>query len=272
MFYNAENRVVHVDNVPMEYIRFGRGSKNLIMLPGLGDGLRSVKGTAPLMAIMYRDFAKEYTVYMFSRKTVIPLQYSTRDMAADLKQAMDILGIDKADLIGVSMGGMIAQHFAADYPERLAKLVLVVTLAGQNPTVTKAVNEWIELAKQGNHRALMESNLRLIYSDKYYRNNSWLIPAIGALTKPASYERFIRQAEACLSHDALSQLPRIKAPTLIIGGEKDKTVGGDASRELHRGIENSVLRIYPEGYHGLYEEEKDFNFFVLNFLKYKKLM
>ena len=49
-------------------------------------------------------------------------------------------------------------------------------------------------------------------------------------------------------------------------------MGGEASRELHRGIENSVLRMYPDGYHGLYEEEKDFKFFVLNFLKYKKLM
>lgn len=269
MFYDAENGIVQVDNVPMEYIRFGKGSKNLIMLPGLGDGLRSVKGTAPLMALLYRDFAREYTVYMFSRKTILPLGYSTRDMAADLKQAMDILGIEKADLIGVSMGGMIAQHFAADYPERLGKLVLVVTIASQNPTINAAVSEWICLAKQGDHRALMESNLRLIYSDKYYRNNVWLTPAIGAITKPKSYERFFRQAEACLSHDSCSQLPRIKAPTLIIGGEKDKTVGGEASRELHQGIANSVLRMYPNGYHGLYEEEKDFNFFVLNFLKYK---
>lgn len=270
MFYNAENGVVQVDNVPMEYIRFGSGCKNLIMLPGLGDGLRSVKGTAPLMALMYRDFAKEYTVYMFSRKTSLPLGCSTRDMAADLKKAMDILGIDRADLMGVSMGGMIAQHFAADYPERLGKLVLVVTIARQNPTITGAVSKWIKLAEQGDHRALMESNLRLIYSDKYYSINAWLIPAIGALTKPKSYERFFRQAEACLRHDSCSQLPKIKAPTLIIGGEKDKTVGGEASRELHRGIENSVLRMYPKGYHGLYEEEKDFNFFVLNFLKYKK--
>lgn len=269
MIFNAENGLVRVDNIPMEYIRFGRGSKNLIMLPGLGDGLRSVKGTAPLMALMYRDFAKEYTVYMFSRKTVIPAQYSTRDMAADLKQAMDILGIDKADLLGVSMGGMIAQHFAADYPERLGKLVLVVTIARQNPIIAKSVNNWMDLASQGNHRALMESNLRLIYSDKYYSRNAWLIPAIGALTKPKSYERFFRQAEACLSHDSFSQLSKIKAPTLIIGGEKDKTVGGEASRELHENIEGSVLRMYPKGYHGLYEEEKNFNFFVLNFLKYK---
>ena len=141
--------------------------------------------------------------------------------------------------------------------------------ANKNPTINAAVSEWICLAKQGDHRALMESNLRLIYSDKYYRNNAWLIPAIGAITKPKSYERFFRQAEACLSHDSCSQLPRIKAPTLIIGGEKYKTVGGEASRELHQGIANSVLRMYPNGYHGLYEEEKDFNFLVLNFLKYK---
>ena len=92
-----------------EYIRFGTGKKNLIMLPGLGDGLRTVKGTALPMALYYRSLTKDYTVYMFSRKTELPAGHSTRDMAGELKTAMDALNIRKADVVGVSMGGMIAQ-------------------------------------------------------------------------------------------------------------------------------------------------------------------
>ena len=111
-----KNGTLQLAESTMHYIRFGRGAKTLVMLPGLGDGLTTVKGTALPMALMYRLFARDYTVYMFSRRNDLPKGYTTRDMARDLKEAMDVLGIDKADFVGVSMGGMIAQHFAADYP------------------------------------------------------------------------------------------------------------------------------------------------------------
>ena len=158
----AKNGILALGNNTMEYIRFGTGKKVLIMLPGLGDGLRTMKGTALPMALMYRSLTKEYTVYAFSRKTTLPEGYTTRDMAADQVQAMDALGIEKADFFAVSMGGMIAQHLAADYPERVGKLVLVVTAARSNPILVESVTEWIGQAKAGDHTALMDSNLRKI--------------------------------------------------------------------------------------------------------------
>ena len=63
-----------------DYIRFGTGKKNLILLPGLGDGLRTVKGTALPMSLYYRSLAKDYTVYMISRKTDLPAGSTSRDM------------------------------------------------------------------------------------------------------------------------------------------------------------------------------------------------
>ena len=164
MLYQAKNGSIPFGETTMDYIRFGSGAKTLIMLPGLGDGLRSMKGTALPMALMYRTLAKDYTVYAFSRLNQLPQGYTTRDMAADQAGAMDALGIEKADFLGVSMGGMIAQHLAADFPERVGKLVLVVTAARANPILTESVLEWIAQAKAGDHTALMDSNLRKIYS------------------------------------------------------------------------------------------------------------
>lgn len=264
---NAKNGILTIGNSQMEYIRFGTGKKILVMLPGLGDGLRTMKGTALPFALMYRIFAKDFTVYAFSRLNDLPEGYTTCDMARDQKEAMDLLGIEKAHVFGVSMGGMIAQHLAVDYPERVEKLILTVTCARPNPILTESVEEWILQAKQGDHAALMDSNLRRIYSEKYYRQNKWMIPLLGLVTKPKSYRRFLVQANACLIHSAYEKLTGIHSPTLVIGGEKDIALGSDPSREIATAIPNAQLRMYPQWGHGLYEEEKDFNKAVLSFLK-----
>ena len=266
MLYNAKNCVLPIENTTMEYIRFGSGKRILVMLPGLGDSLRSMKGTALPMALMYRLFAKDFTVYVFSRKNSLPEGYTTRDMARDQAEAMTQLSIEKADIFGVSMGGMIAQYLAIDYPEKVGKLVLTVTSARSNPTLEESIEEWVTLAKGNDHTAFMESNLRRIYSESYYRKNKWMVPVLGKLTKPKSYNRFFVQAEACLRHDAYECLHQIKAPVLVIGGEKDAALGGEASREIAAAIPDARLKMYSQWGHGLYEEAKDFNRIVFDYL------
>lgn len=251
----------------MEYIRFGTGPKPLVLLPGLGDGLRTMKGTALPVGVMYRKFAEDYTVWSFSRINELPRGYTTRDMARDQAAAMEALGIGMATVVGVSMGGMIAQYLAADHPEKVEKLVLVATSARPNPLLTESVNEWVALARKGDHTAFMESNLRRIYSEDYYRKNKKLIPLIGRLTKPKSYDRFFLQAEACRSHDAFARLPEITAPTLVLGGEQDRCLGAEPSRELAAGISGAELKLYAQWGHGLYEEAPDFQETVLAFLR-----
>ena len=267
MLYNAKNGTLKIGGTTMDYIRFGSGERILVMLPGLGDGLRSTKGTTLPMAFMYREFAKDFTVYAFGRKNVLPEGYTTRDMARDQAEAMEQLGISKADIFGVSMGGMIAQHLAIDYPGKVGKLILTVTSARPNPILAESIEEWVSCAKRGDHTGLMDSNVRRIYSEDYYRKNKWLVPIMGKLTKPKSYDRFFVQADACLTHDAYESLKQIKAPTLVIGGEKDLSLGGDASREIAAAIPDVELRMYDQWGHGLYEEAKDFNRVVLDFLR-----
>ena len=95
MIMQAKNGVVRLKDDTMHYVRFGCGRKTLIMLPGLGDGITTVKGTALPMACLYRAYAKAYTVYMFSRRNHLPQRCSTRDMARDLLEAMDVLHISR---------------------------------------------------------------------------------------------------------------------------------------------------------------------------------
>lgn len=266
MLFHAKNGTLHIGDTTMDYICFGTGQRILVMLPGLGDGLRSVKGTALPMALMYREFCKDFTVYAFSRKNELPQGYTTRDMAQDQAMAMEQLGIRKADVFGVSMGGMIAQYIAIDHPEKVNKLILTVTSARPNPSLTESIHEWVACAKRNDHTAFMDSNVRRIYSEAYYRRNKWLVPIMGKLTKPKSYIRFFIQADACLTHAAYDNLHQIKIPTLVIGGEKDKVLGGTPSGEIASQIDGAELLMYKQWGHGLYEEVKDFNQVVISFL------
>lgn len=266
MLWNAKNGTLMLDNTRMDYVRFGTGKRALVMLPGLGESLRSMKGMALPMAAMYREFAKDFTVYVFSRKEPLNQGSSTRDMARDQARAMEKLGIERADIFGVSMGGMIAQWLAIDFPEKVGNLILTVTAAEPNPILRASIGEWVELAKAGDSAGFMRSNLRRIYSEDYCRKNMWLAPIVGRLTKPKSYGRFFIQADACLAHNAEAQLHRIRAKTLVIGGERDKTLGGEASRAIADAIPGAALKMYPQWGHGLYEEEQGFNRTVLDFL------
>ena len=266
MLFHGKNGSLKLKNGQMDFIRFGSGSRILVMLPGLGESLRSVKGTALPMALMYRIFAGDFTVYLFGRKSPLGKGYTTRDMARDQAEAMEKLGIEKADVFAVSMGGMIAQWLAIDFPEKVARLVLAVTCPEPNPILRESVEEWVSLARADDPAGFMRSNLRRMYSEGYCRKNLWLAPLVGRLTRPKSYDRFFVQAEACLHHDAMGALHRIRARTLVIGGEQDKALGSEGSRKLAAAIGGAQLKMYPQWGHGLYEEEKTFNRTVLAFL------
>lgn len=148
MFYNARNCNIKIGDTDMDYISFGNGNKSLVIIPGLGDALKTVKGSAVTFALMYKLFAKDYKVYVFSRKNKLKQDCSTRDMATDLADVMNQLNITKAFVLGVSQGGMIAQYLAIDYPELVEKLVLAVTLCQPNETSKSVISNWLLLAKE----------------------------------------------------------------------------------------------------------------------------
>lgn len=266
MFYNAKNGSIKIENTDMDYISFGYGDKPLVMIPGLGDGIRTVKGSAVTFALMYREYAKNYKVYVFSRKNHPEKGYSTRDMARDQKIAMEKLGIARADIMGVSQGGMIAQYIAIDYPEVVNKLILVVTLSRQNEVVRSVVNKWIGMAKSGDYRELMIDTAEKMYTEKYLKKYRLFYPILGSVGKPKDFSRFIIMANACVNHNAYDALNKITASTFVIGGDSDKVVGQGSSEEIAERISGSKLFIYKGLGHSAYEEAKDFNRLVLEFL------
>ena len=269
MFNNAKNKEIKIDDISVYYVTFGKGKKNLIIIPGGGDGFKLVKGLAIPFSIMYKIFAKEYKVYIFSRRNKLNEGFSTEDMANDIIKHMEDLNIDKADIVGVSQGGMIAQYVAINAKDKVNKLVLAVTYAKPNETIVDTANNWIEMAKNKDYKTLMIDTAEKSYTGNYLNKNRKMYKFLGLFGKNATYQRFIYEIESCLKHNSYDKLNKIKAKTLIIGAKQDKVLGIIGSEEMAKKIPNNELYIYEEYSHGVYEQAKDFNQRILNFLNEK---
>ena len=254
-----EEKTIELDGCTTDYVVFGRGKTPLIMIPGLGDGLKTVKGTGLLLRFIYRFLAGDFRVYVISRKNELEPGYTTRKMAADLARVMDYLAIETAHVMGVSQGGMIAQWLAVDFPGKIAKLALVITVSRQNETLQTVIAEWIRLAEEECYDEMTIDTLEKSQTENYLKRVRPFYWLIKRLSRLKSKERFIIQAESCRNHDAYSELARIKAPTLVFGGGADRIVGGaEVQQEIADAIIGSSLYIYPDLGHGAYAEARDF--------------
>lgn len=266
MIFNVTSGNVKIGETDMDYAVFGWGQRPFVILPGLSDGLKTVRGQAITLAIYYRQFAKDFRIYIFSRKNQIRAGYTTRDMAKDQKTALDKLGLDSAYIMGVSQGGMIAQYLAIDYPEIIKKLVIGVSISKPNSTIMTVVKSWMGMAESNDYKSLIVDTLEKTFTEKQLKKYRLFYPIISRLGKPKSFDRFLIQAEACINHNAYSLLDQIKCPTLVIGGDSDKVVGKNTSEEMAEKIQDNKLVVYKGLGHGAYEETKDFNQQVKNFL------
>ena len=251
----------------MDYVTFGKGKRPLVIIPGLGDGLQTVKGKAQLFSLSYRLLAKHYKIYVFSRINELRQGYTTRDMAADVAEAMKTLNLDAAYVMGISQGGMIAQWLAVDFPERVQRLILAVTTAKPSQLARERIEHWQKLSQSGNFKHLMLDIAQHSYTQKSYQKWRLLYNVMGIFGRIKDKQRIDIQSVSCLKHDSLDFLEKINCPTLIIGAEKDDVLGVDGSLGLHQHIKDSQLTILPECGHALYEQNKDFQKRVLVFLE-----
>ena len=246
---------------------FGTGKRPLIIIPGSGDGLQTVKGMAMPLSITYRILTERYKIYVFSRINELRQGYTTRDMAADVAEEMEALNLDTAYVMGISQGGMIAQWLAVDFPEKVQRLILAVTTAKPSQLARERIQHWQKLSQSGNFKHLMLDIAKHSYTQKSYQKWSLLYNVMGIFGRIKDKQRIDIQSLSCLKHDSLDFLEKINCPTLIIGAEKDDVLGVDGSLGLHQHIKDSQLTILPECGHALYEQNKDFQKRVLVFLE-----
>jgi len=222
-------------------------------------------------------FSKEYRVIIFdnrgtgrSDKPEIP--YTMKMMAADAKGLLDALGIDRAHVFGISMGGMIAQEFALNYPERVISLILGCTECGGPKTVipSKEALEFLfspEIAKLPVAERARQT-APWLWSKEFIDKHPEAVDMYVAITLkyPTPPHGFSGHAQAIAGHDTYERLPQIKAPTLVIAGDADRLIPPDNSKIIASRIPGAELVIIPNAGHG-FTEAPEATTAILDFLK-----
>ncbi|MBR3703937.1 MAG: alpha/beta hydrolase, partial [Oscillospiraceae bacterium] len=162
-----------------------------------------------------------------------------------------------------------AQYLAIYRPDLVHKLVLAVTLSRNNETARTVVRNWITLTEQGDMKALVADMAEKMYSSAYVKRYKPFMPLLTRLQTPKDVPRFITLANACLTCEIYDELDKIRCPVLVLGSAQDKVVTGESSREIADKL-GCQLHVYENLGHAAYEEAKDFNQRVYDFLKRPK--
>lgn len=251
------------NNIP--FIRLEGGPKNaLLWFGGPGNNLSPgrmfnpfVKAISPLL--------EDYTVTFLSRRSGLPEGYTTQKMSDDYAELITTEYDGHVDLIvGFSYGGLVAQHFAADYPDLCAHIVICAT-AYKISDEGKALDyRYAELLNQNKPRQALQGMAGALYSNKLtiamMRPILWLLaPHLQGDSNTEIFRKDVLiEGKAEVAHDGRDSLSRISKPTLIQGGEFDKYAPLELLQETKELIpaKNGKLIIYPGKGHNILDDKQ----------------
>lgn len=249
----------------LPFARFGNGRRSLVIFPGLADAAWDVTNCKWDVAEQYRRLADKFTITAISRKRGLPQGCTTRDMAADYAKAF-ANDLGPSVVLGISLGGYIAQDFAVDFPQYVQQLVIACSAYRVSDEGRKIPERWLELARQHRWREFYFDIAKVTMQEFHQTFYQFLLPLVR--TRPTSPADFLVSLEACLRHDGSDRLGRIQAPTLVIGGSEDVFFPPPLVRETAQRIAHAVFRLLDGGSHAAYELQRDeFEDAVLEFVR-----
>ena len=182
------------------------------------------------------------------------------------------LGIDRAHVVGASMGGLIAQQVAVRHSELVRSLVLHCSWWRADRYTQALIRSWQSYAETAGMLALARQIWLWVFTPRFYEARSSMLEDLErefALdAHPQGVDAFCDQAEACVTHQPLEQIRDVRVPTLITVGDRDILTPPAHSRALHERIAGSVLNVWPEmGHAPFWEIPDEFNRLNLEFLE-----
>lgn len=262
------DNLLTVDSIGLHVERCGKGEP-LLLVPGLGAGTWLWSKNVEALSKHFHLIMPELRGSGRSDKPDSP--YSIALFASDLKAVLDQLDIYKTNVLGVSMGGLIAQYFAATWPDRLQGLVLAATsLGGQSQKGPDGSVLCRLIRPRGRTRKeRLEDAYQLNFTREFIENHQADLDKITEwrTLHPQPEFAYYRQLLAGNAYDGAALAGKIVAPTLIFAGTDDQLVPPDDVRAVHKKIARSEL-VLVEGKHlFLFEQHEKFNDAVIRFFK-----
>ena len=228
----------------------------VLMIMGLGYSSDMWHRTRPVLAVKYRTITLDNRGV--GRSDVPPGPYPMALMAADAAAVLDAAGVEIAHVFGVSMGGMIAQEFALQYPGRVRSLILGCSAAG-GPTAVRAEPAVADLLRARgfmNEEQAMEASVPYIYDERTPRQK---IDEDFAVRRPwfPKAEGYFAQLQGIIAWESYSRLAHIKAPTLVIHGQCDRLVPPGNSQLIADRIPGAKLILIPNAGHILTTDQQE---------------
>jgi pimeloyl-ACP methyl ester carboxylesterase len=222
-------------------------------------------------------FTPHFRVVVFDNRgtgksAVPPGPYTTAQMADDAAALLRDLRISRAHVLGVSLGGMIAQEMALRHPDLVDRLVLGCTGPGGNLSVRPSPEAMTAFsgAEGEDAEAELRRMIPFLYTDSCCRERPGEIAAFvrRRMENPTPPEGYAAQLAAAVTHDAADRLERIRAKTLVITGDADRLVDWENSLRIAGRVPGARLVVLAGAPHRLFAENADaFNREVIAFLR-----
>lgn len=245
---------VKSNNIELYYETHGEG-KPLVLISGLGYSLWQWHKMVPFLAEHFQVLPFDNRGVGQSDKPAGP--YTAQMLAADTIGLLDALEIEKAIIMGHSMGGFIAQAIALDFPDRVDKLILCATNFGgphHVPVTPEAMKVLTDVSSDAVTR--FKNGLVVSTAPGWAQKNpemirEWIEWRSANSIEPGPYQAQLAIGLALLPEAAAfeDKLPRLNVPTLILFGEHDKVVPPENASLLSKQIANSKVVILPDAGH-----------------------
>jgi 3-oxoadipate enol-lactonase len=262
------SEVLVEDGVTIHYDVFGkRDGPPLLLVQGLGTDSRGWALQRLAFGRRYRCYALDNRGTGRSDRPAGP--YSLDRMALDALAVLDAEGVERAHVVGASMGGVIAQIIGVLHPERTRSLVLACTACRHHEWRRELLSEWADAVDEGGMAALGDEALEWLVGPRLRKRFGIWLNLLARILLQSPPEPFIAQVEAILgaTDDLRLELCTVRVPTLVVTGSQDSlTPVGDAE-ELAELIPHARLEVISGAAHGLMVEAPNgFNDTVLRFL------
>ena len=259
--------LLRANGIDIHYRITGEGSETVLLVNGVGDDLESwMMQVAPLVAAGLRVIT--FDNRGVGRSSLPPGPYSSREMAADTKALADALGLTAFHLVGVSMGGLIAQEYALSYPADLRSVVLANTYARADAYTRAAFDAWGQIAEAGGMPLMMRQQAPWVFSPDFFEAQPARLATLvaDAERSPQPAASFAAQIAALLTHDCADRIGSLQTPALVIAADDDIIIRLSLSHRLFEELPRGSWAIVPGGHAAFLENPDPWNRAVIAFI------